>query len=501
MKPRPESFEPRENRRRPFKQRPEQRPPQKSEFRSRPPEEYVPTPKSSRQLAFFLLQDGDLLCERKRTAQPKQFATERLESAFTEYSLSPEERRLSQELLNGTLRRKGTLDMILSACCERPLSEIELELVWLMRIGAYQMVFLDSIPDHAAVNETVDVARWFGKPRWCNFLNANLRSVSRLLEEAGDEKLVTHLLPTRNNQVRNLGKPIFTDPDVDPYRHLSETCSFPLWLLKRWKQHNDIDELRRLCQWFNEPAALYLRTNSLKTSREELLDLFAKESVEASAGEAPFSIRLDKSYPVKNLPGFEEGLFTVQDDTPQQVCSALAPQPEEEVWDMCAAPGTKSTCLAEMMQNKGLLLATDINPTRIKRIRENADRLNLDIIKTEILRERPPYTIKGTFDAILIDAPCSNTGVLGKRSEARWRLRKEDITELAHLQRHLLESALSFLKPNGRIVYSTCSIEPEENEERIKSFLQGHREFELKQEKRFIPGQPADGGYFALLVR
>ncbi|MCA9039497.1 MAG: 16S rRNA (cytosine(967)-C(5))-methyltransferase RsmB [Planctomycetaceae bacterium] len=492
MKPRPEPFESSRKPRRPF---PKPKPRKKQTL----PTESGPIPKTSRQLAFYLLREGDLLQERDGGRRPEQYATERLEAAFEMFSLSPEERRLTQELLNGTIRRKGTLDFLLEACCQRPLIEIELELVWLMRLGVYQLLYLDSIPDHAALNETVDVARWYGKTRWCKFLNGNLRSVHRLLTEDRAPSPQADTFLTRNGEYRRITKPLFSDPEEAPHSYLSETRSFPFWLIERWSTKYALAELEQLCDWFNEPAPLYLRVNSLKTTRDELLTLFEQNNIIAEVGEAKFSIRLGKSYPVKTLPGYHDGLFSVQDETPQRVCALLDVQPGEIVWDMCAAPGTKSSCLAEAMQNQGKLLATDTNVIRLKRVRENAQRLGLSIIKSEVLPEEPPYSIKEKFDAILIDAPCSNTGVLGKRSEARWRLRPNDITELAKLQRTLLESALTYLKPGGRIVYSTCSIEPEENEQQVHSFLESHPQFQLQQEEHFSPGKPSDGGYAALL--
>ncbi|MEZ6048115.1 MAG: transcription antitermination factor NusB [Planctomycetaceae bacterium] len=232
MKSRPEPFDSRRKRNRPFKKKTTPRP-DRSQARSAPSQ---PVAKTSRQLAFQLLQEGDLLNERKQNKQPKLFATERLEAAFSQSSFSAEERRLTQELLNGTLRRKGTLDLLLSACCQRPLHELELPLVWLMRLGAYQLVYLDSIPDHAAVNETVDVARWYGKQRWCSYLNGNLRSVIRLFAEASTPVPATQLLPTRSGMTRPLNSPLLADPQTAPLQYLSETASFPLWLLERLEQ-------------------------------------------------------------------------------------------------------------------------------------------------------------------------------------------------------------------------------------------------------------------------
>jgi 16S rRNA (cytosine967-C5)-methyltransferase len=204
---------------------------------------------------------------------------------------------------------------------------------------------------------------------------------------------------------------------------------------------------------------------------------------------------------VLNLPGWNEGHFSVQDETAQHAALTLAPQPGETVLDLCAAPGTKTGHLAELMQNRGTIIATDVSEDRLEKVRDNARRLQLEIIQTVLIDRDGTNIPDGPFDAILIDAPCTNTGVLGKRIEARWRITPRDIDELSALQQRLLEQAADRVRPGGRIVYSTCSIEPEENENNVQNFLSSRPEFELRSERGFRPGDPSDGGYQALLVR
>jgi 16S rRNA (cytosine967-C5)-methyltransferase len=215
----------------------------------------------------------------------------------------------------------------------------------------------------------------------------------------------------------------------------------------------------------------------------------------------PEAVVMKESRNITELPGFSEGHFSVQDLTAMKAVDLLNPQPGETVWDLCAAPGTKSTAIAERMQNQGRVLATDIHSARLTRIEDNRRRLGLDIIAVQTISPAGEDLPSGPFDAVLVDAPCSNTGVLGKRPEARWRLKPSDIEELSGLQLRLLENACERVKPGGRVVYSTCSIEPEENQAVIKALLDRRADWELATQLTFWPGRPADGGFAALLRR
>ena len=251
----------------------------------------------------------------------------------------------------------------------------------------------------------------------------------------------------------------------------------------------------------NSPGRLCLRTNALRTSRETLLQSLADAGVAAHPGDAPEAVWIDSPARVNSLPGFSEGWFSVQDESAMHAARLLAPRPGERVLDLCAAPGGKSTHLAELMQNEGSIVAVDVREDKLERIRENCARLGVTIVQTHLSDIEKPSLPPGEFDAILLDVPCSNTGVLGKRPEARWRLRARDMAELAALQRRLLAFAASRLAPRGRLVYSTCSIEPEENRQVIESVLAEQLDLQRETEQHHRPGQPADGGYQALLCR
>jgi 16S rRNA (cytosine967-C5)-methyltransferase len=250
--------------------------------------------------------------------------------------------------------------------------------------------------------------------------------------------------------------------------------------------------------------------NLLKTNRDELLRLLADQGVSAGPGALPESIRLEGTARVDRLPGFAEGWFSVQDESAMLAVERLAPRPGEKILDLCAAPGTKTTHLAERMQNRGTIVATDVHPERLSRVSVNCARLGISIVEPRLVREHrhasPNATAAlgpaaGPFDAVLADVPCSNTGVLGKRPEARWRIKPHEIEELTVRQVQLLLSACQRLRPGGRVLYSTCSIEPEENERVVRAVLEREPQLSLTADWHQVPGRPSDGGYQALLVR
>jgi 16S rRNA (cytosine967-C5)-methyltransferase len=211
-------------------------------------------------------------------------------------------------------------------------------------------------------------------------------------------------------------------------------------------------------------------------------------------------VRLLESASIRDLPGYEQGWFSVQDETAQLVAPALQPQPGGRYLDLCAAPGGKSTHLAELMQERGEVVACDGDPERLKTVADLARRLGLVTVRTHPVDEDHPLPA-GPFDGVLVDVPCSNTGVLGRRPEVRWRLRPEEFNYLIPLQQRLLGLALERVKPGGVVVYSTCSIEPEENQELVRRMLKDQTAFTLEEEQESRPGQPADGGYWARLRR
>jgi len=522
------------------------------------PPQPLPTVTSARQLAFHVLEAH---------SESGQFIGQLMEGMLNQAPLShPAERRLATELANGVVRRQLTLDAILKTFVDRPPDQVEPRLRTLLRLGAYQLILASGIKSHAAVAETVELARWCGEERWCGFLNGVLRSIDRSVEAAAEAsetagivtahspKAVPLDLETADLHTPNPGEQRYRllDREVFPGlhdipRYVSAAFGLPLWLVIRWERRLDPEHLFRLASTFNFRPPLTLRVNPLRTSRAELLALLrdhfdqqvsetdgpernappatpAPGSDENEAGrqttpqaprlqtqssrqavfgegQLPNTIWCRAAGNPAALPGFGEGLFTVQDETAMSAVTLLDPQPGQNVLDLCAAPGTKSTHLAECMNNNGSLVAADSDAVRLERVPQNARRLGLDIISTVTVRDDLSDLPQGPFDAILVDAVCSNTGVLAKRPEVRTRLRRGDVEELAGLQLKLLIAAAARLVPGGRLVYSTCSIEPEENSGVIARFLESTPGFQVKETREFFPGEPSDGGFQTLLIR
>ena len=450
---------------------------------------------SARDVASVVLDDY------KRTGE---FVSDLLNRHDRTAALGPDDRRLAMELTGGIVRRQATLDVLISSCVRRPRGQVETGLWNLLQLGAYQLIFLESIPAYAAIHETVETARHRGHPDWTGFLNGVLRGISRLLTDVRVAAPAADALPLSDGLYRKLQEQVFAEPAAKSTEYVCQAFSFPEWLIGRWSKRLDFAELCRLGFWFNAPARLTLRANSLRTNRAALLEALRSAGIEARPGTHPSAVLLSGSARVEDLPGFGEGWFAVQDESAMQAAEMLAVQPGWNVLDLCAAPGTKTTHLAELMRNEGQIIAADVDLQRIERITENSRRLGATIIEPRFVVPDGSDIPAGPFDAILVDVPCSNTGVLGKRPEVRWRLSPRDLEELPRVQQRLLSAAIERLKPGGRLVYSTCSIEPEENADVVSRVLSSDSvsgRVRLLTDSHHVPGRPADGGYQALLVR
>lgn len=446
---------------------------------------------SARELAYGVLKDW----------KPKgTFAGERLETLFRKRDVSPQDRRLATELVFGVIRRQATLDALLRPHVSRPRQNVEPDLWALLRLGAYQLTFLAGMADHAAVNETVELAKRTN-PRWGGFVNAVLRKVAGSLTDDVLSLPTADGVPLADGRYRLLAQKVFPDPENDPAGYFAEGFSFPPWLARRWGERFDADELFALGKHFDAPPALTVRVNRLKTTREAALEELKSAGIKAKPGAHPDSIRLKESSRVEELPGFADGRITVQDETAMHAATLLDPQPGQRVLDLCAAPGTKSSHLAEIMGDSGEVIAADASRERLKRVGETLVRLGLGSVRTVAIGEDGSGLPDGEFDAVLLDVPCSNTGVLGKRPEARWRVTPNDLRELPPRQVRLLSLALDRVRRGGRVVYSTCSIEPEENEGVVQAALAGREGFTVINSLLHHPGEPSDGGFQAVIVK
>jgi 16S rRNA (cytosine967-C5)-methyltransferase len=457
-----------------------------------PQEHVADIPAGARSIAF------SVLSEHKNQGR---FVSQLLDAKLARIPDFPsDERRLVVELINGVVRRRSTLDALITPHVNRPRHRIEGELWTLLQLGTYQLTFLDNIPPYAAVNETVTLAKQFRRRGWDGFVNGVLRAVQSLLVDQLTDAPSAAAVPIRGGHYRCLSRGLLPDPTVDPIGYVADAFSFPRRLIERWHSRFELSELCSLGFWFDEPAPLSLRVNRLRADRQNVLELLYSHGIRVGPGALPEAIRLEGTLRVDSLPGFAEGHFSVQDESAMRAVDLLSPHAGETVLDLCAAPGAKTTHLAERMSNTGVVIATDIRSDRLSRVEENCRRLGITIVRPMLVSAGGDVPA-GPFDAILVDVPCSNTGVLGKRPEARWRIDEAQLVQLTDQQRNLLAAACQRLKPGGRLVYSTCSIEPEENDAVVRTLLKASPQMTLVSEHHHVPGRPADGGYQALLRR
>jgi 16S rRNA (cytosine967-C5)-methyltransferase len=399
-----------------------------------------------------------------------------LERELAARLLSPPDRALCQELVFGLVRWQRTLDWLAGRKTAGRAQNATIRL--LLHLGLYQLFWLQRIPDHAAVNETVELAKHLGFGARAGFLNAVLRGFIREREE-------TKILLDSLKQ---------TDPSLG-YSH-------PAWLVERWQARWGLDKTVRLLEWNNTPPPVYARRNALKTDSACLAVWWNKEGIDFEERQWDWTgpglvFELRGHPPLAGCPSFEEGFFYVQDPSTLLAVDELGAQPGETVLDWCAAPGGKTTYIAQCMQNRGRVVAQDNQPARLKLLRENCRRLGASCVDVS-----PGLPAAGDFDRILIDAPCSNTGVMRRRVDLRWRLQPPEIDRLRAAQVALLTQAAPRLKPGGTLVYSTCSLEPEENEDVVGDFLKEHPEFQLEHQRQLLPfSDGVDGAYVAKLKR
>ncbi|MSU20608.1 MAG: 16S rRNA (cytosine(967)-C(5))-methyltransferase RsmB [Pedosphaera sp.] len=403
-----------------------------------------------------------------------------LEKEFGRISIPTVDRGLAQELTYGVVRWRSTLDRLIDQKARGSTQKPALRI--LLRLGLYQIFWLDRIPNHASVNETVEMAKQLGFGQQAGFLNAVLRGYIR--EQSQTERLLEDL----KVQQPSLG------------------FSHPEWLCARWEARWGREKTARLLEWNNRPAQIFARLNTLRAEPSKLLAQWRDEGVEYDSFSRDWTgenlVFALKSFPLlRSLPSFVQGLFYVQDPSTLLAARALNPQPGETVLDLCAAPGGKTTFIAQEIGNRGRIIAEDIAADRLLLIRQNCTRLGVTCVEerqSPSVNSQPPTH----YDRVLVDAPCSNSGVIRRRIDLRWRIRPGEIERLRKAQLELLDRAASQLKPGGTLAYSTCSLEPEENREVTQEFLHVHSDFKLQSERELLPFiDEVDGAYVAVLVK
>lgn len=373
-------------------------------------------------------------------------------------------------LVYGVIDKKVTLDYIISRYSKLKLKKISKYILIILRMGIYQLMFMDKVPESAAVNESVKLAKRYGHGASAGFVNGVLRSVIKTDIE----------YPSEKNE------------------YLSVKYSFPLPLCEKWTADFGYEFTEELLQSFGEEPQLNLRPNTLKTTASELCEGLNKNGIEAVIKD---NYIVSKGFDIASDPLYKDGLYTVQDAAAMQAAITLAPQKGETVIDMCAAPGGKTTHMAELMENEGRIYAFDVHEHKIELIKKNAERLGITIIEASISDGAVHESrFDGKADKVLCDVPCSGLGIIRRKPEIKWN--REDISNLPAIQHKILANGAEYLKTEGEIVYSTCTIEKEENEAVTGRFLAESKGFEKVYEKTFYPHiDNTDGFYICKMKR
>ncbi|EEG76718.1 16S rRNA (cytosine(967)-C(5))-methyltransferase RsmB [Dethiobacter alkaliphilus] len=389
-----------------------------------------------------------------------------LDEVLSSHSLDPRDKRLAAEITYGVITYKLTLDWLIEKVSGRPIKKLDKPIHQILRIGFYQLFYLDRVPPAAAVHATVELVKKGKKRGLAPFVNGVMRGALRKKDH----------LP-------------WPDKKKDSANYLSVRYSHPLWLVRRWLNRYGPEEAEKLVAANNQAAPLSIRVNTLRTDRDTLLSELTAAGVEAVPSTVvPEGALLTRSGRLTELAPYREGRFQVQGESAMLTSRVLDPQAGDAVLDGCSAPGGKTTHLAQLMNNSGDILALDIHPHRLELVKANCRRMGVDIVRTqcldarEIAKENPD-----SFDCILLDVPCSGFGVIRRKPDLKWRRSEDDIRKLAHVQCDMLKAAAAVLKPGGTLVYSTCTNEPEETDEVVEELLKNQDDMVPDDLRPYLP--------------
>ncbi|MDR4507244.1 MAG: 16S rRNA (cytosine(967)-C(5))-methyltransferase RsmB [Candidatus Brocadiaceae bacterium] len=429
------------------------------------------------------------------------FAQDLLSEKCSSVNLSKRDKSLLTTLVNGVIRQRQSLDTIISFFSRISLHKIEPWILIALRLGIYQIIYLDKIPASAAINTSVGlVKKLVCRTDAVRFTNAILRSAERSIQNKSfpEAEIVDprHALYRGKDTWCLFHHAIFPDPQKQPISSLAANYSHPEWLIKRWITRHGREKTVEMCKADNSIPKVFLRVNNKKISNQEFMTLLEKEGIHSHSVNGALAVN---ATPISEIPGFAEGLFFVQDISAMKVAQFLRLEKTHRVLDMCAAPGGKATHMAELLESSGRIYALDVSFKRLQLLRENCLRMGVHNIFTvcgDASDDKVPFQDK--FDRVLADVPCSNTGVFSRRVEARWRLTEAGIEKMSVLQYSILKTGSTLLKNSGYLVYSTCSIEPEENQDLVRRFLKNNSRFCLDREEFSFPSiLGGNGGYIA----
>jgi len=398
------------------------------------------------------------------------------------HTLSDTDNHLLLHLVRGALTYQARLDHILSAYLKKPIHKQRPRLRNILRLGVYQLEHLDRIPPYAVVSESVTLSRKTIDASTAKMVNAILRGISE------NRKPIT-----------------FPDLQTNPIKHLAISTSHPEWLVARWIKRYGIEETKNICNANNTTPTLTIRPNTLRTTSDALNAQLADEGIKTQPSEIGM-LTVPNVNHLFRTRAYHNGLFTVQGPGAARVVPFLDPQPGESILDMCSAPGGKTTAIAEYTKDQSFIIATDLYPGRLKILAQNIQRLGVTSIHP-FASDAQQLPLTGPFDRVLLDAPCASLGILNHHPDLRWRRQEADIHRLASLQSTLLNEAAHYVRPNGILVYSTCTLEPEENEHIVEGFLDNHPNFSLNRASQespylqLLPHQTGDDGVFAARLK
>jgi 16S rRNA (cytosine967-C5)-methyltransferase len=395
-----------------------------------------------------------------------------LDVELSDSDLNPPDKRLLNELVHGVLRNQSRLDWVLTGFYHGQYSKVAPNVRNALRVALYQILFLTRIPHHAAVNEAVEFVKKFRGQRLADTMNGLLRNIAR--------------------NVDNIRYPLAA---TDELQYLSVVHSHPSWLVKRWHARYGFEETESLCKANNMRPFLTMRPNNLKGDYQGFVNQLVEIGIDYRR-----CFYMREYLTVRNLPNikqsalFTAGLFSIQDESAGLVGELLAPQPGETVIDLCSAPGGKALHAAELMRNEGRIIAVDKYETRLNLVKQSAERTGVTII--EFLEGDAASLELAPADKVLADVPCSGVGVLSKKPDIKWKREPEDISKLVEIQHAILENAARLVRPGGVLVYSTCTMEPEENHEVVMNFLKAHPEFAIDRAEQYLPPRVVDADGF-----
>ena len=393
--------------------------------------------------------------------------------------VSDTDRRFATELMYGVIKRRLTLDYIIMRFSKIKMKKMTPWVRNILRMGIYQIYFMDKIPHSAACNESVKQAKKHAHTSAVRFVNGVLRNAARGID--------TIEYPSKENTVE----------------YLSIFYSYPQWMVEKLLSQYGKDECEKILKACNAPSSPTLRVNRLKNNREELAERLQTEGIQTKNDELlPDCLHIEGRLNINRSSAYQDGRYSLQGIGSMQAVLSLDPKPSEIVMDICAAPGGKSCYIAERMQNQGEVFAFDLHPHKIPLIEQSAARLGIDIITAQTqdgTHLMPQY--KERADRVLADVPCSGLGVIASKPDIKWTHQESDIAALAEIQSQILDNACEYVKPGGILLYSTCTILKEENEEQVSRFLARHTEFKKCEEKLLLPHKDAGTGFYICNMR